>query len=61
MPLIILCSQDWLQVGYVTFANTIRWFFKKAMEMEYEEYAQMLKMVGFCHVNDHLTFAELLS
>lgn len=29
--------------------------------MEYEEYAQMLKMVGFCHVNDHLTFAELLS
>ncbi|KAG1804078.1 hypothetical protein EV424DRAFT_1351413 [Suillus variegatus] len=38
-------DQDRLQIGYITFTNTMRWFFKKATEQEYEEYAQMLKML----------------
>ncbi|KAG1722140.1 uncharacterized protein EDB91DRAFT_1256204 [Suillus paluster] len=44
-------NQDWLQVGYITFTHTMRWFHKKAMELEYEEYAQILKMVDFHNVN----------
>ncbi|KAG2082779.1 uncharacterized protein F5147DRAFT_590267 [Suillus discolor] len=52
-------DQDRLQIGYITFTNTLRWFFKKATELEYEEYAQMLKMVHLHYVNDHLTFTEL--
>ncbi|KAG2127603.1 uncharacterized protein EDB93DRAFT_1256962 [Suillus bovinus] len=38
-------DQNHLQIGYMTFTNTMQWFFEKAMEMEYEEYAQMLKML----------------
>lgn len=41
------------------FMNTMRWFFKKATEQEYKEYVQILKMVHFHYVNDHLTFTEL--
>ncbi|KAG2742716.1 hypothetical protein P692DRAFT_201681343, partial [Suillus brevipes Sb2] len=38
-------DEDRLQIGYITFTQTMRWFHKKATEMEYEEYAQMLKML----------------
>ncbi|KAG1739742.1 hypothetical protein EDB19DRAFT_1908761 [Suillus lakei] len=38
-------NQDRLQVGYVIFAQTLQWFHKKAVEMEYDDYAQMLKML----------------
>lgn len=43
----VLSSQDRLQIGYVGFTNTMRWFHKRATELEYEEYGQMLKMVDF--------------
>jgi hypothetical protein len=55
----ILCSEDRLQVGYIMFTHTLRWFHKKATELEYEEYAQMLKMVDFRDVINRLGFAEL--
>jgi hypothetical protein len=38
-------DEDRLQVGYIMFTHTLRWFHKKATELEYEEYAQMLKML----------------
>ncbi|KAG2743757.1 hypothetical protein P692DRAFT_20746536, partial [Suillus brevipes Sb2] len=38
-------DQDRLQIGYVRFTNTMRWFHKRATELEYEEYGQMLKML----------------
>ncbi|KAG2125233.1 hypothetical protein BD769DRAFT_1358463 [Suillus cothurnatus] len=52
-------DQDRLQIGYVVFTNTMRWFHKKAAELDYEEYGQMLKMVDFHYVNDCLGFTEL--
>ncbi|KAG2095696.1 uncharacterized protein F5147DRAFT_717834 [Suillus discolor] len=38
-------DQDRLQVGYVTLTNTLPWFHKKAVEMEYDEYVHMIKML----------------
>ncbi|KAG2159346.1 uncharacterized protein EDB93DRAFT_1245152 [Suillus bovinus] len=38
-------DQDRLQIGYIMFMNTMRWFFKKATEQEYKEYVQILKML----------------
>ncbi|KAG1844366.1 hypothetical protein F4604DRAFT_1937563 [Suillus subluteus] len=38
-------NQDWLQVGYIMFTHTMWWFHKKATELEYKEYTQMLKML----------------
>ncbi|KAG2108543.1 hypothetical protein BD769DRAFT_1392712 [Suillus cothurnatus] len=52
-------GEDWLQVVYIMFMHTLQWFHKKAMELEYEEYAQMLKMVDFRDVINRLGFAEL--
>ncbi|KAG1902408.1 uncharacterized protein F5891DRAFT_1186519 [Suillus fuscotomentosus] len=45
-------DQDRLQVGYVTLTHTLPWFHKKAVEMEYDEYVYMMKMVGFICVDD---------
>lgn len=39
-------DQDRLQLGYITFTQTLRWFHKTAVEMEvYADYTQMLKML----------------
>ncbi|KAG1735244.1 hypothetical protein EDD22DRAFT_852393 [Suillus occidentalis] len=38
-------DEDRLEIGYITFTNTMRWFHKKAMDMDYEEYLQMLKLL----------------
>ncbi|KAG1742955.1 hypothetical protein EDD22DRAFT_958866 [Suillus occidentalis] len=37
-------DQDWLQVGYITLTHTLWWFYQKGSQMEYDDYAQMLKM-----------------
>ncbi|KAG1797276.1 uncharacterized protein BJ212DRAFT_1289779, partial [Suillus subaureus] len=34
-----------LQIGYAALTSTLTWFHKKGMEMEYDEYLQMLKML----------------
>jgi len=60
MLLMLLGIQDRLQIGYVVFMNTMWWFHKKAAELDYEEYSQMLEMVDFHYVNDCLGFTELL-
>ncbi|KAG2745343.1 hypothetical protein P692DRAFT_201687017, partial [Suillus brevipes Sb2] len=36
-------DQDRLQIGYITFTSSMCWFMKKALEMEYHDYLQMLK------------------
>ncbi|KAG2744290.1 hypothetical protein P692DRAFT_20744294, partial [Suillus brevipes Sb2] len=36
-------DQDRLQIGYINFTNSMRWFIKRATEMEFDEYQQMLK------------------
>ncbi|KAG1769025.1 hypothetical protein EDD22DRAFT_949209 [Suillus occidentalis] len=36
-------DQDRLQVGFATFTNTMRWFHKTAVDMEYDDYLQLLK------------------
>ncbi|KAG1775004.1 hypothetical protein EV702DRAFT_1236929 [Suillus placidus] len=36
-------DQDRLQFGYITLIHTLPWFHNKAVEMEYEEYLQMMK------------------
>ncbi|KAG2741436.1 hypothetical protein P692DRAFT_20751824 [Suillus brevipes Sb2] len=38
-------DQDRLQVGYVTLTLTLPWFHKKAVEMDYDEYLHMMKML----------------
>jgi hypothetical protein len=38
-------------VGYIALTHTLPWFHKKGVEMEYDEYAHMTKMVGFLYVN----------
>ncbi|KAG2737508.1 hypothetical protein P692DRAFT_20761551, partial [Suillus brevipes Sb2] len=38
-------DQDRLQIGYITFTNTLRWFHKKGAEMEYDDFTQMLKLL----------------
>ncbi|KAG1759561.1 hypothetical protein EDD22DRAFT_782396 [Suillus occidentalis] len=38
-------DQDRLQVGYVTLTLTLPWFHKKAVEMDYDEYSHMMKML----------------
>ncbi|KAG1887866.1 hypothetical protein F4604DRAFT_1570638 [Suillus subluteus] len=35
--------QDQLQVGYIALTHTLLWFHKKGVEMEYDEYAHMMK------------------
>jgi hypothetical protein len=60
MLLMLLGIQDRLQIGYAVFMNTMQWFHKKAAELDYEEYGQMLEMVDFHYVNDCLGFTELL-
>ncbi|KAG2129685.1 uncharacterized protein EDB93DRAFT_1256157 [Suillus bovinus] len=36
-------DQNWLQIRYITFTNSLHWFFKKALELEYDNYLHMLK------------------
>lgn len=55
----VLSSQDRLQIGYVGLTQTLRWFHKRATELEHEEYAYMLKMVDVHYVDDCLCFAYL--
>ncbi|KAG1767784.1 hypothetical protein EDD22DRAFT_949841 [Suillus occidentalis] len=38
-------DQDRLQIGYITLSNTLLWLCRKASEMEYDEYAHMLKLL----------------
>ncbi|KAG1748217.1 hypothetical protein EDB19DRAFT_1905271 [Suillus lakei] len=38
-------DQDRLQVGYVALTHTLPWFHKKGMEMEYDKYSHMMKML----------------
>ncbi|KAG1733431.1 hypothetical protein EDB19DRAFT_1911569 [Suillus lakei] len=38
-------DQDRLQVGYVALTHTLPWFHKKGVEMEYDEYSHMMKML----------------
>ncbi|KAG1843914.1 hypothetical protein DFJ58DRAFT_844158 [Suillus subalutaceus] len=38
-----------LQTGYINLTHTLPWFHKKGMEMEYNDYVHMMKMVGFLH------------
>ncbi|KAG1728412.1 hypothetical protein EDD22DRAFT_961062 [Suillus occidentalis] len=33
------------QIGYITLSGTLPWFYRKGSEMEYDEYAHMLKML----------------
>ncbi|KAG2157989.1 uncharacterized protein EDB93DRAFT_1100789 [Suillus bovinus] len=43
-------DQDRLQVRYITLTTTLWWFHKKGLELEYDKYIHMLKMVGFTHL-----------
>ncbi|KIK36036.1 hypothetical protein CY34DRAFT_95144, partial [Suillus luteus UH-Slu-Lm8-n1] len=36
-------DQDRLQIGYIAFTTSMRWFIGKASEMDYSKYLQMLK------------------
>lgn len=55
----IWCSQDRLQIGYCTLTHTLRWFHKRATELESEEYVEMLKMVDFHDVSYRLGLTQL--
>lgn len=38
-------GQDRRQMGYVALTNTLTWFHKRSVELEYEDYIHMLKML----------------
>jgi hypothetical protein len=50
-------SQDRLQIGYVCLTNTLPWFHKRGAEIEYDDYLQLLKMVGHLYLT--ISFAML--
>lgn len=52
-------SQDRLQIGYQTLTWALPWFHKMGSEMEYDDYAQLLKIVSF-HAFDCLEHANRL-
>ncbi|KAG1813129.1 uncharacterized protein BJ212DRAFT_1275817, partial [Suillus subaureus] len=39
------CSEDRLQIGYVTLTTTLSWLPTKATEMDYDDYSHMLKLL----------------
>jgi hypothetical protein len=53
-----LHSQDRLQVGYAALTSALTWFHKRGLELEYDEYIQMLKMVGFSYISDRYCLPE---
>jgi hypothetical protein len=46
-------------MGYIALTNTLTWFHKRSVELEYEDYIHMLKMVGFS-ISDWFRLSEPL-
>jgi hypothetical protein len=47
-------------MGYVALTNTLTWFHKKGVELEYDDYLHMLKMVGLSYISDRFCLAQPL-